>query len=383
VNKIEKNKTIKKVLKKIMIGILSVIGIISLVGITFINVSPQFGAISKNGSLDRIRNSPNFLNGAFKNIEKTVQNTGFKWSTIPQFFTNGNNKVPSSELPLIKLASSHFKNQPQQPRITWFGHSATFVELEGLNIFIDPMLGDVPSPSPILGSKRFQKELPISIDSLPKIDVILISHDHYDHLDYGSILKLKNKVTQFYVPLGIKAHLTSWGIDETKIKEFDWWESIQFKEIEFVSTPARHFSGRGITNRNSTLWCSWVLKSKSSSIFFSGDSGYGKHFKEIGEKYGPFDFSMIECGQYNDQWAQIHMTPEETIKASIDVQSKLTMPIHWGAFKLALHSWNEPIIRATTKAKELNIKFTTPKIGESILLNQDSFPNSSWWLNKK
>lgn len=361
---------------------ISIVGVITLVGVTFINVSPQFGANSNDLSLERIRKSPNFLNGAFKNAEKTLQSTGFKWSTIPKFFTDGNNKTPAVDLPIEKLTKSFFSNKPLAPRITWFGHSAAFVELEGLNIFIDPMLGDVPAPHPFLGSKRFQKELPIAIDSLPSIDVVLISHDHYDHLDYGSIVQLKDKVAKFYVPLGIKAHLTSWGVAADKITEFDWWESINFKGIEFVSTPARHFSGRGVTNRNSTLWCSWVLKSAISSIFFSGDSGYGKHFKEIGEKYGPFDFTMMECGQYNEQWSQIHMTPEETIQASIDVKSNLVMPIHWGSFKLSLHSWDDPIVRATAKANELNVKITTPIIGEGIVLNQDNFPSSTWWVSK-
>lgn len=370
---------ILRLLKKIMIGILSVVGVITLVGVTFINVSPQFGAGAKDSSLDRIRKSPNFINGAFKNSEKTIQNTGFKWSTIPKFFTDSHNKIPSKETPIQKLSKSYFDNEPQQPRITWFGHSAAFVEMEGLNIFIDPMLGEVAAPHPMLGSKRFQKELPIAIDSLPKIDIVLISHDHYDHLDYGSIVKLKDKVEQFYVPLGIKAHLTSWGIDEAKITEFDWWESVTYNGVDFVSTPARHFSGRGVTNKDSTLWCSWVLKSSNSNIFFSGDSGYGKHFKEIGSKYGPFDFTMMECGQYNEQWAQIHMTPEETIQASIDVQSNLVMPIHWGSFKLALHSWNDPVVRASAKAGEMNVKITTPKVGEAIVLDRNGFPSEKWW----
>jgi len=372
-------KKVLKILKRIMIGVVSVVTLITLVGVVFVNVSPQFGAGAKDASLERIRKSPNFLNGAFINSEKTLQSTGFKWSTIPKFFTDGNNKTPKVDLPVEKLSTKYFETEPQQPRITWFGHSAAFVELEGLNIFIDPMLGEVPAPHPMLGSKRFQKELPISIDSLPKIDVVLISHDHYDHLDYGSIVKLKDKVEQFYVPLGIKAHLTSWGIDADKITEFDWWESINYNGVKFVSTPARHFSGRGVTNRNSTLWCSWVLKSDNSNIFFSGDSGYGKHFKEIGEKYGPFDFTMMECGQYNEQWAQIHMSPEETIQASIDVQSNLVMPIHWGSFKLALHSWDDPIVRASAKANELNVTITTPKVGEAIVLGGSDFPSEKWW----
>lgn len=371
-------KIILKLLKKMTIGILGITLLIVITVTIFVNTSPQFGGKPSEESLVKMDNSPNYNgDGTFKNLELTLASTGLKLSSIPKFFTNGNNKVPKDILPQKKLSKDYFDNEPQQPRITWFGHSALFVEMEGMNIFIDPMLGEVPAPHPLLGNERFNKELPISIENLPEIDLVLISHDHYDHLDYGSIQKLKSKVKMFYVPLGIKAHLTEWGVDKNKVKEFDWWEKSTINGIEFVSTPARHFSGRGFT-RNNTLWCSWVLKSKNNAIFFSGDSGYGKHFKEIGEQYGPFDFSMMECGQYNEQWAHIHMSPEETIQATIDVQSKLMIPIHWGAFKLALHSWNDPIIRATKKAIDLNVNISTPKIGESIILNKE-FPTEKWW----
>jgi len=373
---------VKKYIKKMLIGILGAILLMVITVSIFVNTSPQFGGKPNEESLVKIENSINYNgNGTFKNQELTLPSTGFKLSTIPKFFTNGDSRVPENELPSKELAKTYFNNKPQQPRITWFGHSTLFIEMEGMNIFIDPMLGEVPSPHPFLGSSRFNKKLPISIENLPEIDLVLISHDHYDHLDYGSIQQLHSKVKQFYVPLGIKSHLTKWGVDASKIIELDWWESQTLNGVEFVSAPARHFSGRGFT-RNNTLWSSWVLKSKSSSIFFSGDSGYGNHFKEIGNKYGPFDFAMIECGQYNEQWSQIHMTPEETIQATIDVQSKLMMPIHWGAFKLALHSWSDPIIRATKKAVELNVKITTPKIGESIILNE-IIPTEKWWVNKK
>lgn len=372
-------RTIKKILKKMMITVVSLTALVVFVGVTFVNVSPEFGDSASEESLKKINSSPNFYNGAFQNLQKTLQSTGFKWSTIPQFFTDGNNKTPKTELPSKKITKEFFSDKSQQPRITWFGHSAVFIELENQNIFIDPMLGKVAAPHPMLGSDRFNKELPIAIDSLPTIDVVLISHDHYDHLDYGSIKKLKDKVSQFYVPLGIKAHLVSWGVDENKVKEFDWWDSVTLNGIEYVATPARHFSGRGVTNRNSTLWSSWVLKSENSSIFFSGDSGYGEHFKDIGEKYGPFDFAMMECGQYNEQWSQIHMNPEETIQAAIDVKSNLTMPIHWGAFKLALHAWDDPIVRASKKANDLNVNLATPIIGESIVLNGLAYPSENWW----
>lgn len=369
------------IIKRIMTGILGIILLIVIIGALYVNISPQFGGKPSKESLVKIENSPNYNgDGTFKNQETTLQIADFKWSTIPKFFTNGDNKVPKNELPSEKLTKTYFENEPQQPRITWFGHSTMFVEMEEMNIFIDPMLGEVPAPHPLLGNPRFNKELPITIEDLPKIDLVLISHDHYDHLDYGSIQQLNSKVKQFYVPLGIKAHLTEWGVDASKITEFDWWESKILNGIEFVAAPARHFSGRGFT-RNNTLWSSWVIKSENSTIYFSGDSGYGQHFKEIGDKYGPFDFAMMECGQYNEQWPQIHMTPEESILASIDLQANLMMPIHWGSFKLALHAWDDPIIRATKKAAELNVQLSTPKLGEAIILNGGNFPSSKWWID--
>ena len=371
---------IKKIIKRMLIGIVVVLGIITLGTVIFVNTSPQFGGSPSNETKALMVNSPNYKEGTFQNLIPTAASTGFEWSSIPKFFTNGDNKVPSKELPQAHIAKKVFNDSLSQPRITWFGHSAVFVEMEGLNIFIDPMLGEVPAPHPMLGNSRFNKELPMQIDSLPPIDVVLISHDHYDHLDYESITKLHEKVEKFYVPLGVKAHLVKWGVSREKITEFDWWNEQTFKEVKFVSTPARHFSGRGFS-RNNTLWSSWVIKSGNHSIYFSGDSGYGPHFKEIGKKFGPFDFAMMECGQYNKQWAHIHMTPEETILASKDVQSKLVLPIHWGAFKLALHSWDDPIVRATSKAQELGINVTTPIIGESILIGNNNYPKSYWWKN--
>jgi len=204
-------KILLNIFKKMMMGFLGFTLLIVVSGFIFMNTSPQFGGKLADNDLLRIKNSPNFHNNSFQNIEKTSQNTGLKISTLLKFFTNGDNKTPLQELPQNNLNTEYFENKPSQPRITWFGHSAVFVEIENTNIFIDPMLGDVPAPNPLLGSKRFNKNLPISIDSLPEIDVVLISHDHYDHLDYGSIIKLNKKVKKFYVPLGIKAHLTKWG----------------------------------------------------------------------------------------------------------------------------------------------------------------------------
>lgn len=241
------------------------------------------------------------------------------------------------------------------------------------------MLGEVPAPNPWLGGKRYSKELPIEIQKLPRIDAVLISHDHYDYLDFGSIQLLKDKVNQFMVPLGVGAHLKAWGIEETRIQEFDWWQEITYDHIDLIFTPSRHFYGRGLTDRFSTLWGSWVIKGKIKNLYFNGDIGYGEHFKEIGEKFGPFNFAMMECGQYNDKWADIHMMPEETVQAAADINTKQTMPIHWGAFTLALHTWKDPVERFTAEAQQIDLSFIIPKIGEEIDLNELEVESSMWW----
>jgi L-ascorbate metabolism protein UlaG (beta-lactamase superfamily) len=292
--------------------------------------------------------------------------------------------IPNSRpevFPVEKIDSLEIANYDSKTRFVWFGHSAFLLQMNGKNILIDPMFGDVPAPHPLLGGKRFSNGLPIEIEKLPKIDAVIISHDHYDHLDYGSIKKLHNKVDQFFTPLGLGNHLVEWGVAKEKITELDWWQEANFGTLNFVSTPAQHFSGRSFTDRDQTLWCSWVIQSETENIFFSGDSGYAAHFKEIGDKYGPFDFAMIECGQYNKLWPEIHMFPEETAQAGIDVQAKKVMPIHWGAFKLAQHSWTDPIERVIEKSKELNLKLVTPKIGEATFINDTESISGSWWNN--
>ncbi|MBM1108046.1 MBL fold metallo-hydrolase [Aurantibacter crassamenti] len=361
--------------------IATIIGIVVLVAIIFIYTSPEFGAKSKGTVKEIIEKSENFKGGKFQNVYETAVATKTDWGAMLGFFTNGN-KVPDWSIPVEKLPKDYFKNVPDSlTRLTWFGHSALLLEIDGKKIFLDPMLGSVPSPHPMLGSKRFNDTLPMAIDDLPNIDAVLISHDHYDHLDYGSIKNLDSKVAHFYVPLGLGAHLTSWGVAAEKITEMDWWQQVDFFGITLVSTPARHFSGRGLTDRFSTLWCSWVIKGSTNNIFFGGDSGYDASFSEIGNKYGPFDFAMLECGQYDEQWAEIHMMPEETVQASIDLKSEILMPIHWGAFKLGLHPWQEPAERVSKKAAELNVQLATPKIGEPIVLGE-TIPASSWWIKK-
>ena len=371
----------KKLLKMIILTIVSIIALIVVVGLIFINVSPQFGGKHSENDIKRYQESGHYKEGKFINLIETNMDMSLKniWAMSKEFMKGNPNAKPNFKFPINEMDSSYLVKTQAEDKMYWFGHSTFLLQLDSLNILIDPMLGDSPSPHPLLGTNRFNDKLPIEIEKLPQIDLVLISHDHYDHLDYGSIQKLKDKVKQFYVPLGVGVHLKSWGITESKIAEYNWWDETSYKNLELVFTPARHFSGRGLTDNSTTMWGSWVIKSNSKNIFFSGDSGYGPHFKEIGEKYGPFDFAMMECGQYNEKWADIHMMPEETAQAGIDAKANIIMPIHWGAFKLALHDWDDPIKRITTKAEELNMPTYIPEIGQKIDLSNLNIKSTNWW----
>lgn len=349
----------------------------------FTNLSPQFGKDPSPEKKNQYEKSPNFKEGKFHNLIPTSMDMDF-WKAVkmlPKFFAGTPNSRPDFELPVVKVDSLDLVNSPSPTQLIWFGHSAFLLQLDGKNILLDPMFGEVPAPHPLLGRSRYSKELPIEVEKLPEIDMILFSHDHYDHLDYGSIQKLKSKTKIFLVPLGVGSHLEHWGVEPSKIKEIDWWQEISHEELFFAFTPSRHFSGRGLGNRFSTLWGSWVIKGQVDNIYFSGDGGYGPHFTEIGEKYGPFDFAMMECGQYNENWKEIHMMPEETAQAGIDIRAKTIMPIHWGAFTLAMHSWTDPVERVLEKSKELNLPVVIPKIGQFIEFKENNLPQETWWIN--
>lgn len=367
------------------IGILLIVLLVG--GTLFINLSPQFGKNPSKEEKVSFAKYDNYKNGRFFNTISTNMNMsgGKMWEVAKKFiFESKKEKEPKGEIPVFPVDSLELTKPPHGlTRVTWFGHSAFLLEIDGKIVLIDPMLGEVPSPVAFAGNKRYSNELPIEAEKLPEIDAVIFSHDHYDHLDYGTILKIKDKVKTFFVPLGIRSHLEYWGVDPESIVEMNWWEETEYNGLNFICTPARHFSGRGLNNRFSTLWASWIIRGQTANIFFSGDSGYGPHFNEIGEKYGPFDFAMLECGQYNEAWHDIHMMPEETVQASIDLQAKTMMPIHWGAFTLALHHWTDPVERASLKAKELNVKMSTPRIGEPIIISDKSYPDTDWWKSVK
>lgn len=374
---------IKKYLKKMIYTILVIIGLLIVAFLLFTNFYPSFGAnISEEQELVH-KQSQQYKEGKFRNKKDVPKELGFgaTLNLAYKFFTTKvTNGRPKNDLKVIKSDSANIANYKGDARMIWMGHSSFILHMDGNTILLDPMFGKVAAPHNLLGANRFNKEFPLEIEKLPQIDAVIFSHDHYDHLDYKTILKIKDKTNHFYVPLGLGAHLEVWGVDANKITEMDWWQETQFKNISLVCTPAQHFSGRKFTNTQSTLWSSWVIKTEQENIYFGGDSGYASHFKEIGDKYGPFDLALLECGQYNEMWPEIHMMPEETAQAGIDIKAKKIMPIHWAGFKLALHKWTDPVTRVQAKAKELNLEVITPQIGENIII-KDSINNyKKWWL---
>jgi len=261
------------------------------------------------------------------------------------------------------------------------GHSTVLLKLRGEFWITDPVFSERASPVQWAGPKRFHQP-PISIEELPPIKGVILSHDHYDHLDHAAILKLADKAEHFLTPLGVGDRLIDWGIAPNQIQQLDWWQSTEVSGIEFVATPAQHFSGRGLFDGNRTLWASWVVIDVDVRVFFSGDSGYFNGFKRIGEKFGPFDLTLMETGAYDANWPHVHMQPEQTMQAHIDLNGRWLMPIHNGTFDLAMHAWYEPFERIIALAATHGIPVSTPQIGEAINLRQ---PRSGqrWWLDVK
>ena len=327
--------------------------------------------------LEKLRQSPNYKKNAFQNLSDTPMLPAdiSYWKMTKEFFKKNKTKQPPGPVPSVKTDLNNLNSS--KPVIVWFGHSSYLIRIEHKNFLIDPVFSGNAAPLSFM-IKAFPGSNIYKPEDMPVIDYLILTHDHYDHLDFKTVRKLRNKVNNIYCSLGVSSHLKYWGFDINKITEMDWWESKQLEEnISLTAAPARHFSGRGI-KRGQTLWSSFILKTKEYNIYLGGDSGYDLHFKEIGDKYGPFDIAMLEAGQYNTMWPLIHMMPEETVQAAVDLKAKSLLPVHWGKFSLALHAWDEPIIRILKKASELNVKVLTPKIGQPLILD-NSFRSESWW----
>ncbi|WP_316803353.1 MBL fold metallo-hydrolase [Pedobacter nototheniae] len=342
---------------------------------------PVFGRLPKGKRLNTIHHLANYKDGELQNRSLTpMQPGGVSFFKILKAFLleKHPNKSPSKPLQHIKPAIADVNTTPN-PEIIWFGHSSYLIKINGYRILVDPVFSQTPSPFSFIGSKAFLGTDFVKAAEFKDIDVLLITHDHYDHLDYPSILKIAPNVKQIVTSTGVGAHLERWKIPSSKITELCWEETTTlFNDLKFTSVPGRHFTGRKF-KRNQTLWSAFVLQTQNYNLFLGGDSGYDTHFKQIGETYGPFDLALLECGQYNAYWPYIHMFPEETVQAAKDLNAKTLMPVHWGKFSLAMHPWNEPVIRVVAEAEKQKLKLVTPKLGETFILNQDH-PVEQWWL---
>jgi len=335
------------------------------------------GKLPSGKYLEKLKQSPNHKRGAFQNLSHTPMKPDdiSYWKMMREFFKKNKDTSPPGLLPSVKTDLN--KLSSAKPVIVWFGHSSYLIRIENKNFLIDPVFSGNAAPLSFM-VKAFPGSNIYKPEDMPAIDYLILTHDHYDHLDFKTVRKLKTKVDKIYCSLGVGSHLKYWGFDVNKITEMDWWETQQLENhISLIAAPARHFSGRGI-KRGQTFWSSFILKTRDHNLYLGGDSGYDLHFKEIGNKYGPFDIAILEAGQYNTMWPLIHMMPEETVQAAVDLNAKALLPVHWGKFTLAMHAWNDPVKRVLTKAKELNMKVLTPKIGQPLVLD-DSFQSESWW----
>jgi L-ascorbate metabolism protein UlaG (beta-lactamase superfamily) len=289
-------------------------------------------------------------------------------------------RVPSSAIPVSTIPPASMQTQPQPGlRAIWLGHSSVYLEMDGLRLLLDPVFSDYASPFSGIGPKRFHPP-PIAMEDLPKIDAVLISHDHPDHLDMRTVQYLSSSGTRFFVPLGVGAHLDEWEIPESRITELDWWESTEIGGLTIICTPAQHYSGRRIFDYKETFWSSWSVIGPEYRVFYSGDTGFSNHFQQIGDQLGPFDLGIIKIGLYGPgaSWIYSHMDPEDAVKANLAVQARRMLPVHWGTFNIAFHEWDEPIKRAVKAAKEQNVELVTPRVGE-VVIADEPFSSQIWW----
>lgn len=338
-------------------------------------VFKSLGQNPEGASLKKIEKLPNYSGGKFHNLEgdDSVEINGFKAlksilnrsETVRPF-----NRIPSTQTDLKALKAT-------APIVVWFGHSSVLIKTQNGNILVDPIFSKSAGPIPGM-VKAFKGSTSYSSDDLPTIDVLVISHDHYDHLDYKTVKKLKDRIKKVVVPIGVASHFIRWGFDPGKITELNWNESTNIAGgIEITATPARHRSNRTLAT-DKTLWASFVIKADGYKVFYSGDGGYGAHFKKIGQQYGPFDLALMECGQYSPNWPTHHMNPEQTPQAAADLQARMIQPVHWAKFAESHHPWNEPVNRLLVAAKLFDYQVSIPEIGQPYVLGEPA-KSTIWW----
>lgn len=360
---------------------LAAIAVVVIAVLLYFQFSPRVGSDPAGTRLERIQSSPNYRDGKFQNVLET--NMDMPFSTMAkiawQFIKGGEGRETKDTIPTVAFDRKAWEAVPDSSyALAWFGHSSLLIKLNGITLLCDPVFGERASTFSFMGPKRFTYDRYMSVDQLPHVDVVLLSHDHYDHLDRETVLQLKDKVERWVMPLGVGAHLEAWGVAADRISEHDWWESLDLAGLRLALAPSRHFSGRGLSNRYSTLWGSWVLEGGGKRIYFGADSGPSSTFAELGQRFGSFDLVLLECGAYNVAWAEIHMRPEESAQAAKDMGAEVFMPIHWAKFSLAMHTWKEPVELVSEAAHSLGLPLLTPRVGR-IVVDADLASSERWW----
>jgi L-ascorbate metabolism protein UlaG (beta-lactamase superfamily) len=342
------------------------------------------GGRARAGRLSRVRASPQWRDGRFRNRTPTVtMHPSRILETLRLQAAAGPGRYPSRPIPLVRPSREELASPPTSGlRVTWLGHATALVDVDGARVLTDPVWGDRVSPLARIGPKRFFPP-PVALDDLPRLDAVVVSHDHYDHLDMAAAIALSRRGTPFFVPLGVGAHLESWRIPLKQIVEIDWDESQRIGDVTVTLTPARHFSGRGLTDRDATLWGSWVVAGPKHRVFYSGDTGDFEGFRDIGTAYGPFDVTLMSLASYGPTWPDVHMTPEELVRAHVALRGHALVPVHWATFNLAFHDWNEPAHRAAAAAKERGVELLIPRPGELIEPASASRVSANdWWRER-
>ena len=358
---------------------LTIILLLAVVVFLFLQ-QPMFGKLPLGERLEAIKQSPNYKNGAFQNLSPTPDLTeGASYYEVGKEFLFGGKKrrFPNGKIPSIKTDLRNL--DPEKDILVWFGHSSYFIQIDGKRILVDPVFCGSASPIPF-GTRAFEGTDIYDVADMPdKIDYLFISHDHWDHLDYQTVKALKPKIKTVICGLGVGEHLEHWGYDAKQIIEKDWNETIMLGDEFAVHTvPARHFSGRGIL-RNKALWMSYVLQTPTMRIFIGGDSGYDTHLAEIGNTFGPFDWAILENGQYDANWRYVHFLPDEILKVAVELKAKRILPIHSAKFVLANHAWDEPLAKIVENNKTAHLTLLTPMIGEEVRLKDKTQTFSNWW----
>jgi L-ascorbate metabolism protein UlaG (beta-lactamase superfamily) len=364
-----------KRIKRIMIIAVSILFLFG-VGVYAFMQHSKFGKKPEGERLEILKKSPNYKNGAFQNISDTPIMTGTSYTKLFKEFFFSKNKTPLDSIPSTKTDLLNLTSD--KDILVWFGHSSYFIQIDGKKILVDPVLSGNASPISFT-TKAFKGTDVYATDDIPEIDYLFITHDHWDHLDYRAIIKLKPKIKKVICGLGVGEHLEYWGFDTSQIIEKDWNDRVRLDSGFVVNiTPARHFSGRNF-QRNKSLWVSFVLQTPTSQIFLGGDGGYDKHFAEIGKAFGVFDLVILENGQYNESWKFIHMLPDEVLQAAKDLNAKRLLPVHSAKFALANHAWNEPLKKIAELHKDSAISLLTPIIGEQVNLKDSTQVFRHWW----